>query len=56
VAWALERGLILLPAGSYGNVIRLLPPLRMGDAELSEGLDLLETAILTVTEGALAVA
>jgi 4-aminobutyrate aminotransferase / (S)-3-amino-2-methylpropionate transaminase / 5-aminovalerate transaminase len=56
VAWALERGLILLPTGSYGNVIRLLPPLRMSDAELAEGLDLLETAILTVSEGALAVA
>jgi 4-aminobutyrate aminotransferase / (S)-3-amino-2-methylpropionate transaminase / 5-aminovalerate transaminase len=56
VAWALERGLILLPAGTYGNVIRLLPPLRMDDAELAEGLDLLETAIVTVTEGALAVA
>jgi 4-aminobutyrate aminotransferase / (S)-3-amino-2-methylpropionate transaminase / 5-aminovalerate transaminase len=56
VAWALERGLILLPAGTYGNVIRLLPPLRLDDAELAEGLDLLEAAILTVTEGALAVA
>jgi 4-aminobutyrate aminotransferase len=56
VAWALERGLILLPTGSYGNVIRLLPPLRMSDAELAEGLDLLEHAILTVSEGALAVA
>ena len=56
VAWARERGLILLPTGSYGNVIRLLPPLRMSDAELAEGLDLLETAILTVSEGALAAA
>jgi 4-aminobutyrate aminotransferase / (S)-3-amino-2-methylpropionate transaminase / 5-aminovalerate transaminase len=28
VAWAREHGLILLPTGTYGNVIRLLPPLR----------------------------
>jgi len=56
VAHARERGLVLLPTGTYGNVIRLLPPLRMSDAELTEGLDLLEEAIVTVSEGALAVA
>jgi 4-aminobutyrate aminotransferase / (S)-3-amino-2-methylpropionate transaminase / 5-aminovalerate transaminase len=56
VAHARERGLVLLPTGTYGNVIRLLPPLRMSDAELAEGLDLLEEAIVTVSEGALAVA
>ncbi|MBW6454465.1 MAG: aspartate aminotransferase family protein [Trueperaceae bacterium] len=56
VAQARERGLVLLPTGTYGNVIRLLPPLRMSDAELAEGLDLLEEAIVTVSEGALAVA
>lgn len=56
VAHARERGLVLLPTGSYGNVIRLLPPLRMSDAELAEGLDLLEEAIVTVAEGILAVA
>jgi len=56
VAHARERGLVLLPTGTYGNVIRLLPPLRMSDAELAEGLDLLEEAIVTVAEGILAVA
>lgn len=56
VAHARGRGLILLPTGTYGNVIRLLPPLRLADAELIEGLDLLEEAILAVTEAALAVA
>jgi len=56
VANARERGLVLLPTGTYGNVIRLLPPLRMSDAELAEGLDLLEDAIATVAEGAPAVA
>lgn len=56
VVHAREHGLILLPTGTYGNVIRLLPPLRLSDDELAEGLRLLEDAIVTVTEGALAVA
>ncbi len=56
VVHARERGLVLLPTGTYGNVIRLLPPLRMSDAELAEGLDLLEEAIVAVSEGILAVA
>ena len=45
VAEAREQGLILLPTGTYGNVIRLLPPLTMSDRELGEGLELLEAAI-----------
>jgi len=40
-----ERGLLILPTGTYGNVIRLLPPIRMSDAELSEGIATLEAAI-----------
>lgn len=56
VAHAREDGLILLPTGTYGNVIRLLPPLRLSDAELEEGLTKLENAILAVVEGTLAVA
>jgi 4-aminobutyrate aminotransferase / (S)-3-amino-2-methylpropionate transaminase / 5-aminovalerate transaminase len=39
---AFERGLLLLACGLYGNVIRLLPALTIGDAELNEGLGLLE--------------
>lgn len=56
VAHARDDGLILLPTGSYGNVIRLLPPLRMSDEELEEGLSKLEAAVLAVAEGTLAVA
>ncbi len=40
-----ERGLLILPTGTYGNVIRLLPPIRMSDAELDEGTTTLEGAI-----------
>jgi 4-aminobutyrate aminotransferase/(S)-3-amino-2-methylpropionate transaminase len=46
VAAAFERGLLLLACGLYGNVIRLLPPLTIGDAELDEGLRLLEEALV----------
>jgi 4-aminobutyrate aminotransferase / (S)-3-amino-2-methylpropionate transaminase / 5-aminovalerate transaminase len=43
-AAAHARGLILLTCGTYGNVLRLLPPLSMPDHLLSEGLDVLEEA------------
>ncbi len=43
-------GLLLLTTGTYSNVIRLLPPIRMSDAELSEGLEKLERAIRAVLE------
>ncbi len=42
---ALERGLIVLTAGTYGNVLRLLPPVTIDDGLLDEGLDLLEEAV-----------
>lgn len=45
---ARDSGLILLSTGTYGNVIRLLPPLNMSDAELNEGLEKLEHAITQV--------
>jgi 4-aminobutyrate aminotransferase / (S)-3-amino-2-methylpropionate transaminase / 5-aminovalerate transaminase len=43
-----QRGLLILPTGTYGNVIRLLPPIRMSDAELEEGSATLEAAINAV--------
>ena len=39
LAAALRRGLILLSAGTYGNVVRVLAPLTVDDALLDEGLD-----------------
>jgi 4-aminobutyrate aminotransferase/(S)-3-amino-2-methylpropionate transaminase len=42
---ALERGVIVLTAGTYGNVLRLLPPLTIEDGLLEEGLDLLEESV-----------
>jgi 4-aminobutyrate aminotransferase len=42
---AFERGLLLLSCGTYGNVIRLLPPLSIGDDDLQHGLEILEEAL-----------
>jgi 4-aminobutyrate aminotransferase/(S)-3-amino-2-methylpropionate transaminase len=38
-------GVVILTCGTFGNVIRLLPPLVIGDELLAEGLDVLERAI-----------
>jgi 4-aminobutyrate aminotransferase/(S)-3-amino-2-methylpropionate transaminase len=40
-----RRGLVTITAGTYGNVIRTLMPLVLSDAELEEGLDVLESAL-----------
>jgi 4-aminobutyrate aminotransferase/(S)-3-amino-2-methylpropionate transaminase len=44
----LEQGVIVLAAGTYGNVIRLLPPLTIDDALLEDGLDVLDDVIAGV--------
>jgi 4-aminobutyrate aminotransferase/(S)-3-amino-2-methylpropionate transaminase len=40
-----QRGLIIMGAGLYGNVIRLLTPLVITQQQLEEGLQVLENAI-----------
>jgi 4-aminobutyrate aminotransferase/(S)-3-amino-2-methylpropionate transaminase len=45
LAAALERGLLLLSAGTYGNTIRVLAPLTADDALIDEGLDVMEAAL-----------
>jgi 4-aminobutyrate aminotransferase / (S)-3-amino-2-methylpropionate transaminase / 5-aminovalerate transaminase len=42
---AFDRGLLLLACGLHGNVLRLLPPLTIGDAELERGLALLDESL-----------
>ncbi|HEY8300298.1 MAG TPA: 4-aminobutyrate--2-oxoglutarate transaminase [Jatrophihabitans sp.] len=39
-----QQGLITLTAGTFGNVLRFLPPLVIGEDLLHEGLDILEQA------------
>jgi 4-aminobutyrate aminotransferase/(S)-3-amino-2-methylpropionate transaminase len=41
-AEAHRQGLVVLTCGTYGNVLRFLPPLSMPDHLLTEGLDVLE--------------
>lgn len=43
-AYCHSQGLITLTAGTFGNVLRFLPPLSMGDELLNEGLDIVEQA------------
>jgi 4-aminobutyrate aminotransferase / (S)-3-amino-2-methylpropionate transaminase / 5-aminovalerate transaminase len=45
-----EHGLVLITAGSYGNVIRLLMPLVVTDAQMDEAMDVLESALAQVAE------
>ena len=44
-----EHGLVLITAGSYGNVIRLLMPLVVTDAQMDEAMDVIEAALAHVT-------
>lgn len=44
-----EAGVVILTCGTYGNVIRLLPPLVIPEHLLHEGLDVLDEAIATAT-------
>ncbi len=37
-------GLVVLTCGTYGNVLRFLPPLVIGEDLLAEGLDIIESA------------
>jgi 4-aminobutyrate aminotransferase / (S)-3-amino-2-methylpropionate transaminase / 5-aminovalerate transaminase len=41
-----SAGLLVLTCGTYGNVLRFLPPLVIGEGELTRGLEILESALL----------
>ena len=45
LARAVRRGVVLISAGVFGNVIRMLAPLVISEPELHEALDLLEDAL-----------
>ena len=46
-----DRGLIVLPSGAHGNVIRILVPLIISDQDLDRGLSILKEAVLHVHQG-----
>ncbi|MYZ35888.1 MULTISPECIES: 4-aminobutyrate--2-oxoglutarate transaminase, partial [unclassified Streptomyces] len=43
-----QAGLVVLTCGTYGNVLRFLPPLVIGEDLLNEGLDIVEQAFSAV--------
>ena len=47
---AIAEGVIVLTCGTYGNVIRFLPPLAIGDDLLHEGLDVVASALANAGE------
>ena len=50
IKFAYERGLILMNAGTFGNVIRFLPPLCIEEAELKEGLKIVEQGLSSISK------
>jgi 4-aminobutyrate aminotransferase/(S)-3-amino-2-methylpropionate transaminase len=40
-----QQGVVVLACGTYGNVIRLLPPLVISDEQLADGLSVLSAAV-----------
>jgi 4-aminobutyrate aminotransferase/(S)-3-amino-2-methylpropionate transaminase len=45
-----EHGLVLITAGTYNNVIRILVPLVVSDEQFDEGLSVIEAAVASVAE------
>ena len=43
--YAVQHGVVLLTCGTYGNVVRFLPPLAISDELLNEGLDVVKEAL-----------
>lgn len=51
-AEAFRRGLVIETAGPDDEVLKLLPPLTIGDDELARGLDIIEASVHAVAENA----
>ena len=43
-----QNGVIVMTAGTYGNVVRLIPPLVISDEQLEEGLAVIEQAFASL--------
>lgn len=54
LAAAHQRGLVLIKAGMYDNVLRVLVPLCVTDEQLQQGLAIFEDAFTSVAEAAMA--
>ncbi len=47
IAECSRHGLLIIPAGVYGNAIRILAPITITDDDLNRGLDILENAVVS---------
>lgn len=48
--FCIEKGLVILSCGTFGNVIRLLMPLVIGDDELERGLAIMEEGFASISK------
>ena len=48
-AACLAEGVLILPAGIHGNVLRVLAPLVISDEGLGLGLDVIDAAVMAAT-------
>lgn len=51
VSYCVERGLVLLSCGNFGNVIRTIMPLVITDEQLERGLAIMEEGIASLSDG-----
>ena len=54
IRMACERGVLLIAAGTFGNVVRFLTPLIISNDELDEGLEVMASCLATVAAEAAA--
>jgi len=47
-AYASQHGVLLLTAGTYGNVLRFLPSLALSDALIADALSVIDDAIASL--------
>jgi 4-aminobutyrate aminotransferase/(S)-3-amino-2-methylpropionate transaminase len=50
IRMACERGVLLIAAGTFGNVVRFLTPLVISDDELDEGLEVMGSCLAAVAD------
>jgi 4-aminobutyrate aminotransferase/(S)-3-amino-2-methylpropionate transaminase len=48
-AICLEKGLLILVCGTYGNVVRILTPFVITDEQLEKGLSIMESALKDIS-------
>jgi 4-aminobutyrate aminotransferase/(S)-3-amino-2-methylpropionate transaminase len=49
-SYCYDRGLILLTCGAHGNVVRLLMPLVISDAQLNKGLEIINDGLTAISQ------